>query len=277
MAIVPCANKSGFYPGLTPYVMPIKAVASAAERDDGWDLPATGILRGILPIVRTAEATGATKTVSVGLKSSESGGDADGFLKSINVASTGLKKPSVDEWGILCGRPQKENLHFLKALAAIADGDIVTGHVMPSWAGRIDSWLARVVDPASTADKLSTLNLELAGVDVGTVPSTCALTTATLDAVAKEVAASAVSGANTFAAGAALDIEAASTTAFVEGMIDIIVTCTRTDHFPFEPFDLASVTAKSLTFTLAGADFEELDMDVVFLVQHDPEAFRFAA
>ena len=59
------------------------------ETDTGWDLPAKAIVHDVFVDVTTAEATGGTKTVDVGLLSSESGGDADGFLDALSVAATG--------------------------------------------------------------------------------------------------------------------------------------------------------------------------------------------
>lgn len=66
---------------------------SGSEQDTGTDLPTRAIL--LMPPwinVVTAEATGATKTLDVGLLSSESGGDADGFLDGVSVSSTGCKQ-----------------------------------------------------------------------------------------------------------------------------------------------------------------------------------------
>lgn len=53
------------------------------EIDTGWDLPAKSIVYDVYVDVTTAEATGTTKTIDVGLLSSESGGDADGFLDGV--------------------------------------------------------------------------------------------------------------------------------------------------------------------------------------------------
>lgn len=71
----------------------IGSTPTGSEQDTGLDLPAKGIvLPYVLVDVTTAEATGGTKTLDVGLLSSESGGDADGFLDGVSVATTGLKK-----------------------------------------------------------------------------------------------------------------------------------------------------------------------------------------
>lgn len=65
-----------------------------AAVDTGYDLPDVGIIPswGVYAKVRTAEATASTKTIDVGLKAGESGGDADGFFDALSVASTGLVK-----------------------------------------------------------------------------------------------------------------------------------------------------------------------------------------
>lgn len=60
------------------------------ETDTSFDLPSNGLVREVLINVLTAEATGTTKTLDVGLLSSESGGDLDGFLDGVSVAATGL-------------------------------------------------------------------------------------------------------------------------------------------------------------------------------------------
>ena len=68
---------------------------TAAETDTGWDLPAGSFVMDAFIKVITAEATESTKTIEVGLLSSESGGDADGFLDAVSVAATGLVKGGV--------------------------------------------------------------------------------------------------------------------------------------------------------------------------------------
>lgn len=71
----------------------ISATPDGSEQDTTWDLPAKALVLDVLVDVTTAEATGGTKTLDVGLLSSESGGDADGFIDGLSVASTGLLRP----------------------------------------------------------------------------------------------------------------------------------------------------------------------------------------
>lgn len=66
---------------------------TSAEVDSGWDLPAHAIVHHVLIQVVTAEATGVTKTLDVGLLSSESGGDADAFIDGKSVATAGIQRP----------------------------------------------------------------------------------------------------------------------------------------------------------------------------------------
>lgn len=75
----------------------ITATPTGAEQDTGWDLPAKAILLDVLVDVTTAEATGADKTIDIGLKSSEGGGDADGFVDGLSVASLGLLRPGMTQ------------------------------------------------------------------------------------------------------------------------------------------------------------------------------------
>jgi len=106
-------------------------------------------------------------------------------------------------------------------LATIADGDIVTDLPL-DFVGEIVSVNAFAKVVASTADKLSTLHLEIGAVAV--TGGAVALTTAGLDTLGKVVAGSAVSAANAFAATDTLSVVAASTTAFIEGEIVLVIT-----------------------------------------------------
>lgn len=68
------------------------SIPDGTEQDSSWNLPATAIVHDVFVNVTTAESTGTTKTLDVGLLSSESGGDADGFLDGVNVSATGIKR-----------------------------------------------------------------------------------------------------------------------------------------------------------------------------------------
>jgi hypothetical protein len=60
------------------------------EHDTGYDLKAGDIVKNVYVQVFTAEATATTKTIDVGMLSSESGGDADGYLDGVSTAATGM-------------------------------------------------------------------------------------------------------------------------------------------------------------------------------------------
>jgi hypothetical protein len=80
--------------GLTGQIVTVLAgqivPSTAAEHSTGYNLPANAILSDVFLNVLTAETVGATKTTEVGILSSETGGNAAGFLNGISVAATGL-------------------------------------------------------------------------------------------------------------------------------------------------------------------------------------------
>jgi len=101
-------------------------------------------------------------------------------------------------------------------LDTVADGDVLTGF-KPGFAGKIISVDAYVVVAVTTADDLSTLNLEIGGVNV--TGGAVALTSATCTPVGVKVAGTAVTALNAFGKASLIDIEASSTTDFAEGMV----------------------------------------------------------
>lgn len=107
--------------------------------------------------------------------------------------------------------------------------DLVTGLIIP-FKFKVISW-EFVTTLAGTGSGASLVfNLEIGTVDVGTVASTCTVTLAGTDTIGKRTAATAVSGANTGAAGAALSVEVAgSGTAFTAGSGYFMVTIQNMD------------------------------------------------
>lgn len=83
--------------------LPITATPTGAEQSTAWQLPTKGFVLDAWVDVKTAEATGGTKTLDLGLLSSEAGGDADGFLAAVSVAATGLKKGTLLNTGQTLG------------------------------------------------------------------------------------------------------------------------------------------------------------------------------
>lgn len=112
------------------------------------------------------------------------------------------------------------------ALASIADGDMVTAYT-PGYKFKILAVDFVTTTVASTADKLSTLNVE-----IGTTNLTggeVALTTASCDTLGEKTAGSAVTAANTGSASDTISVEAASTTAFAEGSGTLLIRIQNMD------------------------------------------------
>lgn len=78
----------GAYPGI--FVLEFDIARAAGEVDTGYDFKKGDLIMHACVKVETAEATAATKTIDVGLLSSESGGDADGFLDGVVTSATGV-------------------------------------------------------------------------------------------------------------------------------------------------------------------------------------------
>jgi len=70
----------------------ITSTPTGSEQDTGWNLPQSAIVFDVFVEVTTAEATGGTKTLDVGLLSSETAGDANGLLDGVAVSATGIKQ-----------------------------------------------------------------------------------------------------------------------------------------------------------------------------------------
>lgn len=81
----------------------ITAPADGSEQDTGLDIPDNCIVTDVFLNVKTAEATGTTKTIDVGLLSGESNGDADGFLVGADVSGTGIVQGTLDSAGQTLG------------------------------------------------------------------------------------------------------------------------------------------------------------------------------
>lgn len=109
-------------------------------------------------------------------------------------------------------------------LADIADGDLITEWI-PGFAGTITDLIAIVKKAATTADKASTLNLEIETTNL--TGGVLALTSANMTPVGAQVASSAITAGNVFSATQKISVEAASTTTFIEGKIWLMIGYTR--------------------------------------------------
>jgi len=107
-------------------------------------------------------------------------------------------------------------------LAAISGaGDVVTGFV-PGFAGRILALQTVNSVVVTTAAKAVSLNAEIGGTNV--TGGVVALTSANQTPLGARVAGSAITAGNHFSATDAIDIEAASVTAFAEGAVTLYLT-----------------------------------------------------
>lgn len=90
--------------------------ADNTEVDLGVDVPSDALVEYAYINVTTAEATATTKTLDVGLLSSESGGDADGFLDGVSVASAVPAIPTLVNGGNTLGA-------LLRVASGVTAGD----------------------------------------------------------------------------------------------------------------------------------------------------------
>lgn len=143
-------------------------------------------------------ATGNDAVVAV---AAESG--SDGEIRSVYVVSRATS-----------GAIQKSILSIPVKLSKVANGDLLTNFT-PGFPGRIVKASLAITDPATTADKAATLNLEINSTNIsGGVLSLASANCGTLGAV---VNATAISGNNVFDADDTISVEASGVTAFAEG------------------------------------------------------------
>lgn len=114
----------------------------------------------------------------------------------------------------------KETLSFPITMSNIANGDLVTTYPMRK-GGRIVAWRWVQEVPVTTASKLSTLNLEIGTTNL--TGGTISLTSAACTPRGKIIESAAITAGNGFNAGDTISVEAASTTAFVEGTGSICI------------------------------------------------------
>jgi hypothetical protein len=74
------------------------------------DLPTAGVVLDIWLDITTAESTGSTKTINVGLLAGEAGGDADGFIAGASTAAAVTVKPVLTNGAVTLGVLLKETL-----------------------------------------------------------------------------------------------------------------------------------------------------------------------
>lgn len=134
-------------------------------------------------------------------------------------------------------KTNKDQVTIPVNLATVADGDVLTSLPIP-YNFRIESVDAYVTNEVTTGAKTTTLNVEIGTINLtGGVLTVDSTTAATLGA---KIAGTAVTANNTGIAGAAISIEAASTTAHAEGQIVVVIVVTNTDELS----DLARATGE---------------------------------
>ena len=106
------ASANGAVTRYTKEAIPI--VAATTAQDMTIVIPAGSIIKNVWILVQTEEATGATKTVDIGV----SGGDEDGFLNGVSVAAAGIVKGTLLNSGQTLG-----------ALMSVDEGG--TGELVP--------------------------------------------------------------------------------------------------------------------------------------------------
>jgi hypothetical protein len=112
------------------------------------------------------------------------------------------------------------------SLAAItgASGDVLT-EISPNLEGEIIHWEAAVIVPATTAAKLTTLNLEIGTTNV--TGGALALTSANCTPLGAVIAGAAITGNNKLTRDSKLSIEHSATTAFSEGWVQVDIHVRR--------------------------------------------------
>mgnify|MGYP001608873876 CR=1 FL=1 len=68
--------------------------ATTGERTYAFTFPVGAVIQRVYLDVNTQESTASAKTIDIGLLSSETSGDADGFLDGVSTASAGIVQGS---------------------------------------------------------------------------------------------------------------------------------------------------------------------------------------
>lgn len=82
---------AGAYQGI--YVVEFDIDRASGETDTGFDFKDGDVILDVFVDIQTLEATAGTKTIDVGLLSSESGGDADGLADGLVTSAAGTVIP----------------------------------------------------------------------------------------------------------------------------------------------------------------------------------------
>ena len=176
-------------------------------------------------------------------------GGQHAMATAANVASLTDNSGGAAADGTLAANGAVSIISIPVTLSKIADGDLVTT-ITPGFAGTILRTQFVVTDPATTAAKASTLNLEIGTTNV--TGGTVALTSANCTPLGATVAGAAVTGTNVFTASDTISVEASSTTGFVEGAGVLLITV-ASDVADDNVKDLATKVNAVLAALKAGA------------------------
>ncbi len=128
---------------------------------------------------------------------------------------TGDVIPVLRMYGVGAGQSANYSILSLPiVLSKVTDADVLT-EITPGFAGSIEKVWFAVTDPATTAAKLTTLNLEIGSTNL--TGGAIALTSANCTPLGNVIAGSTITAANVFTDSDTISVEATSTTAFVEG------------------------------------------------------------
>lgn len=251
---------------------PITIAADTAEHATNAIIPANAVVQDAYINVITAEATGATKTLSVGTLSSESQGNATGFITGLSVASTGRKVPNPQNSALTLGSLLRAaspgeaiNYSFVFDLANL--GNITEISFTPGYNGRILGAQMSTLIAATTASKSTTLTLNANGSPVtGGVLSP---TSANMTPISNTITATAVTGANTFTNAQTVSLVGSATTAFVEGRAVINILLQNDDNTVFNKLPYATNIKHTISYTLGSNDWANFVGDVC-VVYTDP-------
>ena len=106
--------------------IPITAPEDGTEQSTGFILPDKAVVKDVFLDVVTAEATGITKTIDVGVDSTDNG-DSDGYLSGVSVSTTGLKKGTLAYDAITIGELLMTDLTGLETTDNAKEDDITSG------------------------------------------------------------------------------------------------------------------------------------------------------
>lgn len=116
----------------------LAAVGTGTETDTGANVPASAIVTDVFLVVDTAEATGGTKTLTVGTAVGESG-DADGYLAAVDVSGTGVKKGTLASGGQTLGALLRADEDGAGAL--VPEADVASGGKSIVWTEGSNDWV----------------------------------------------------------------------------------------------------------------------------------------